>query len=509
MAAERPAQVVSLVGMTAWDTTASDTAALADIAANLDARMATHRTDLEALVRIPSVSASGFDAAHVRHSAEWVRDKLTERGLDHSRLLEIDGAHPAVYADHLHAAGAPTVLLYAHHDVQPPGDEALWSSPVFDPTERAGRLFARGAADDKAGVLLHVAAVDAWLQTRGSLPLNIRIIVEGEEEIGSEHLPDFLDRYHDLLQADVVVVADTANWQVGVPALTYALRGLVDCDVELRALDHALHSGMYGGPVPDPVMAMSKLLAGLTDEQGTVAIPGFADDVQPLSEAASRRLQALDFDEQRFRGEAGMLDGVELVGDPERSVLERLWLRPCATVIGFDAVPVATSSNTLAPSTRARVSLRLAPGQDPLRARALLCRWLEDHVPWGLRATVTPGSAGPAYIADPFAGPARPTFEAAERALEAAYGQPVVYQGLGGSIPFVNDITERLSVDPSQPVPALLLGVEDPDTRAHGIDESLHLADWRSACLAEAYLFAELAATSTGLGNQNRSAGTG
>ncbi|MDQ3030324.1 MAG: M20/M25/M40 family metallo-hydrolase, partial [Actinomycetota bacterium] len=330
--------------MTAWDTTASDTAALADIAANLDARMATHRTDLEALVRIPSVSASGFDAAHVRHSAEWVRDKLTERGLDHSRLLEIDGAHPAVYADHLHAAGAPTVLLYAHHDVQPPGDEALWSSPVFDPTERAGRLFARGAADDKAGVLLHVAAVDAWLQTRGSLPLNIRIIVEGEEEIGSEHLPDFLDRYHDLLQADVVVVADTANWQVGVPALTYALRGLVDCDVELRALDHALHSGMYGGPVPDPVMAMSKLLAGLTDEQGTVAIPGFADDVQPLSEAASRRLQALDFDEQRFRGEAGMLDGVELVGDPDRSVLERLWLQPCATVIGYDAVPVATSS---------------------------------------------------------------------------------------------------------------------------------------------------------------------
>lgn len=479
--------------MTTSDTAAA-AAALADVAASLDGRMTVHRADLETLVGIPSVSAPGFDAAQVRRSAEWVRDKLAERGLDHSQLLEIDGAHPAVYADHLHAEEAPTVLLYAHHDVQPPGDEALWSSPVFEPTERGGRLYARGAADDKAGVLLHVAAVDAWLQARGSLPLNVRIIVEGEEEIGSEHLADFLDRYGELLQADVVVVADTANWQVGVPALTYALRGLVDCDVEVRALDHALHSGMYGGPVPDPVMALSKLLAGLTDERGAVAIPGFADDVQPLSEAASRRLEALDFDEERFRGEAGMLAGVELVGDPDRLVLERLWLRPCVTVIGFDATPVATASNTLAPSARARVSVRLAPGQDPLRARALLCRWLEDNVPWGLHATVTPGSAGAPFIADPFAGPARPAFAAAGRALEAAYGQAVVYQGLGGSIPFVNHITERLSTDPSHPVPALLLGVEDPDTRAHGIDESLHLADWASACRGEAYLFAELAA---------------
>ncbi|CAN5721631.1 dipeptidase [soil metagenome] len=497
------AAVVSLVVMTALDT-----AALADVADSLDARMASHRADLEALVRIPSVSASGFDAAQVRRSAEWVRDKLAERGLDNAQLLEIDGAHPAVYADHLHADGAPTVLLYAHHDVQPPGNEVLWSSPVFDPSERDGRLYARGSADDKAGVLLHVAAVDAWLQARGRLPLNVRIIVEGEEEIGSEHLAEFLDRYDDLLRADVVVVADTANWQVGVPALTYALRGLVDGDGELRALYHALHSCMYGGPVPDPVMAMSKLLAGLTDERGTVAIPGFTDDVQPVSETASRRLEALEFAEERFRGEAGMLDGVELIGDPDRHPLERLWLQPCVTVIGFDATPVATSSNTLAPSARARVSVRLAPGQDPLRTRALLCRWLEDNVAWGLQATVTPGSAGPAYLADPFAGPARPAFEAAARALAAAYGQPVIYQGLGGSIPFVNDITERLSTDPSQPVPALLLGVEDPDTRAHGIDESLHLGDWANACRGEAYLFAELAASLTGRdGLGERSAG--
>ncbi len=459
------------------------------MAVTLRQRMDGHRRNLEALVRIDSVSAAGFDPARVRASAEAVRDLLAAGGLEHVRLLEVDGAHPAVYGDWLHADGAPTVLLYAHHDVQPPGDAAAWTSPAFDPTERDGRLYARGAADDKAGVMVHAAAVDAWLTARGALPVNVKVIVEGEEETGSEHLAEFLARYADLLRADVVVVTDTDNWQVGVPAITYLLRGLVDCDVELRALDHALHSGMYGGPVPDPVSGMIKLLAGLTDEHGAVAIPGFADDVRRPTAAERERMAALDFDPERFRAEAGMLPGVELVGDPGAHVLERLWMRPCATVIGFDAPAVATSSNTLVPSARARVSVRLAPGQDPLRARARLCGWLEDHVPWGLQATVIPGAAGAPFLADP-TGPA---FTAAATALEAAYGHPVVYQGLGGSIPFLADITAAFSTDPGRPVPALLLGVEDPDTRAHGIDESLHLADWAKACLGEAYLFAELA----------------
>ena len=455
-----------------------------DLTAALDARMDQHRRDLEDLVRIPSVSAPGFDAASVRTSAEAVRTLLTERGLENARLLEVEGAHPAVYADHLHADGAPTVLLYAHHDVQPPGDEQQWTSAPFEPTERGGRLFARGAADDKAGVLVHVAAVDAWLQSRGALPVNVKVIIEGEEETGSEHLPAFVEQYADLLRADVMVLTDSVNWKIGVPSLTYALRGLVDCEVELRGLDHALHSGMYGGPVPDPLTGLVKLLAAMTDETGAVAIPGFSDDVRPLSDAERERMAALDFDEEQFRRDAGLLAGVHLGGDPDAHVLERLWLRPNATIIGLDAPAVATSSNTLVASARARISIRLAPGQDPHRARDLLCDWLKASTPWGLQCEVTPGAVGSPFLADP-TGPA---FEAASRALEAAYGNPVVYAGVGGTIPFVDTFAKAFGG-----VPALLTGVEDPDTRAHGIDESLHLGDFTKACLAEAYLLAKLA----------------
>ena len=467
---------------------------LADVRDTLTNRMGTHRVDLERLVEIPSVSAPGFDEKQVRRSAEAVRDLLAERGLENATLLELDGAHPAVYADHLRAGeGRPTVLLYAHHDVQPPGDLASWTTPAFTPTERRGRLYARGAADDKAGVLVHVAAVDAWLSARGGLPVNVKVIVEGEEETGSAHLGDFLDAYAERLRADVVVVTDSVNWKVGVPALTYLLRGLVDCEVEVRGLSHALHSGMYGGPVPDPVTGLVKLLAAMTDDRGVITIPGFHDDVREPSGTERERLDALGFDEAEFRAEAGLLDGVALGGDPARHVLERLWMRPNATIVGLDAPRVAGSSNTLAPSAKARISVRLAPGQNAERARRVLCDWLERSSPWGLETVVTPGAAGSPYAADPFAGPARPVYEAAARALEDAYGHPTVFTGLGGTIPLLEPLVTRLSPDPGQPTPVLLTGVEDPDTRAHGIDESLHLEDWASACLAEAYLFAELA----------------
>ena len=464
-----------------------------DLSKVLSDRIDTHLTDLDALVRIPSVSADPDAAGEVRRSGEFVRDLLTERGFDHARLLEIEGSHPAVYADWLHAGpGAPTVLLYAHHDVQPTGDPSLWTSPAFEPTERDGRLYGRGAADDKAGILMHIAAVDAWLQGQGSLPVNVKVFFEGEEEIGSEHLGAFLTTYLDLLHADVVVVTDTDNWQVGVPGITYLLRGLIDCEIEVRAIDHGLHSGMYGGPVPDPVTALVKTLAALTDENGAVAIPGFADDVRQPTDDELRRLEQLDFDEKRLRAEAGMLDGVEIIGEPDRHILERMWMRPSATIIGFDAPAVATSSNTIVPSARGRVSVRLAPGQDPDAALQRLTTWLRTNVPWRLHVTIENESMGPPYIADPYDPRTKPVFDAADRALEAAYGVPVVYQGLGGSIPFLAEITTALGSE-EEPAPALLLGVEDPDSRAHGIDESLHLGDFSKACLGEALLFAELA----------------
>lgn len=447
-------------------------------------RMATHRVDLERLVAMPSVSAPGFDPALVRDSAEAVRALLTERGLENTELLELDGAHPAVYADWLHAGEqAPTVLLYAHHDVQPPGQLDAWTSPPFEPTERDGRLYGRGAADDKAGVLVHVAAIDAWLASTGGLPVNVKVIVEGEEETGSEHLSGFLERYHERLRADVMVLTDSVNWQVGVPAVTTSLRGLVDCEIELRGLDHALHSGIYGGPVPDALMGLIQLLARMTDDCGCVAIPGFADDAREPSEEERQRWRDLGFVEARFRAEAGMLDGVRLVGAARRPVLERLWARPSISVIGLDAPGVDGSSNTLQPSARARISARLAPGQDPERARELLVAWLRREAPWGLHVEVRPGAAAEPYAADL----SDPAFAAAGRAFERAYGHPAVFIGIGGSIPFIAPFAEAFGG-----VPALLTGVEDPDTRAHGIDESLHLEDWERACLGEAYLFAEL-----------------
>ena len=457
-----------------------------DLAATLNERLAAHRADLEALVRIPSVSAPGFDAAQVRRSAALVSDLLTRCGLENVQLLEVEGAHPAVYADWLHADAAPTVLLYAHHDVQPAGVAAQWTSEPFEPTERNGRLYARGAADDKAGVMVHIAALDTWLRTRDTLPCNVKVFIEGEEEIGSANLSAFIDRYIDQLRADVMVLTDTVNWKVGVPTLTYLLRGGVDAIVELRSLDHAVHSGMYGGPVPDPITGMAKLLAGLTDDHGVVAIPGFGDDVRQLTANERQRILDLGFDEAEFRAEAGLLEGVELIGDPDAHVLERLWVRPSASILGFDAPAVAGSSPTLVPSARARVAIRLAPGQDPQRARTLLVQWLENHVPWGLQATVTPGHAAAPFSTDP-TGPA---FTAAARAMEQAYGKPTVAIGIGGTIPFVTPFAEAFGG-----APALLTGVEDPDTRAHGIDESLHLEDWHRACLAEVYLLDELATT--------------
>lgn len=446
-------------------------------------RMATHRIDLERLVTIPSVSAPGFDHDELRRCAEAVRDLLAARGCHDARLLEVEGSHPAVYAEWLDAGDdRPTVLCYAHYDVQPPGDPDAWTTPAFEPVERDGRLYGRGAADDKAGIMVHVAAIDAWLSTYERLPCNVKMIVEGEEETGSAHLGQLLEAHGDLLRADVVVITDSMNWKVGTPALTHTLRGLVDCVVEVRALDHPLHSGLYGGVVPDPLTGLVKLLAGLTHDDGTVAVPGFADDAPPAS--GPRDVEDLRFDVDEFRREAGVLDGVELIGAPSDHVLERLWHRPAASIVGLDATPVAEASNTLSARARAKVSARLAPGQDPGRALAVLVDWLETHVPWGLRVRVSPGAAGHGYRVDSD----RPAMKAARRALAAAFGTEPVLIGMGGSIPLIEPLTRTFG-----DVPALLTGVEDPDTRAHGIDESLHLEDWERACLAEAYLFAELA----------------
>jgi cysteinylglycine-S-conjugate dipeptidase len=427
------------------------------------------RADLERLVRIPSVSADPAAAAHLRDSASQAAELLSQAGLPEVQILTAGGGQPAVLGRRPAPPGAPTVLLYAHHDVQPPGDPAAWNSDPFVPTERDGRLFGRGAADDKAGLAVHLAALRAH---GDDLPVGVTVLVEGEEEIGSPTLLPFLDTFSDRLGADAVVFADAVNWTADVPSLTTSLRGGATVTVELRTLDHAIHSGLFGGPVPDALTALCRLLATLHDEHGDVAVAGLARGTA----------DPLDLTEAQLRADAGLLDGVELIGTG--GLTDRLWAAPSVTVIGLDAPAVAAASNTLLPVARAKVSLRVAPGDDADRACAALEAHLRAHAPWGSRVTLSSGGTAAPYSART-GGRA---YQAARQALTQAWGRPALDIGAGGSIPFVTAYAERF---PAAEI--LVTGVEDPDSRAHGANESLHLPTFERACLAEALFLHSLA----------------
>ncbi len=427
------------------------------------------RENLEELIRIESVSADPARASEVRRSAERVRELFAAEGFD-ARIASADGGAPAVIAHRAGPDGAPTVLLYAHHDVQPENDHAEWDSPPFEPTERGERLYARGAADDKAGIVAHLAAIRAL---GDDLPVGVTVFVEGEEEMGSESLPALLAQERESLASDVIVIADSGNWDIGVPALTTSLRGLVRVDVEVRTLTHAVHSGMWGGLVPDALMTLSRLIASLHDDRGNVAIEGLrsgpADDVE--------------YPETRLRAESGAVPGIRWIGSGP--VVERLWTRPALSITGLDAPQVAGASNTLVPVARARIALRTAPADTTANALECLVRHLEEHVPWGAELSHTVVDTGEATAIDA-TGPA---YDVAREAFETAWdGVRPVDMGVGGSIPF---IAEFLGAFPRASV--LVTGVEDPDTRAHGANEGLHLAEFERVCLAETLLLAGLA----------------
>jgi cysteinylglycine-S-conjugate dipeptidase len=440
-----------------------------DVRAAVERVLPGVREDLERLVRIPSVSADPTAAGHVRASAEAVAALLRGCEMEDVQILEVEGGAPAVVARKPAPPGKPTVLLYGHHDVQPTGDPAEWTSPPFEPVEREGRLYGRGAADDKAGVMAHIAALRAF---GNNPPVGVTVFVEGEEELGSPALGPFLSRYRDLLIADVIVLADSGNWELGVPALTTSLRGLIDCFVEVEVLDHPVHSGMYGGVVMDALTALCRLLATLHDDDGTVAISGLA----------SGSAAPLYLPEERLRAEAGILDGVGLIGTGP--LVDRLWAKPAATVLAIDTTRIADASNTLLATAKAKVSVRLAPGDNAKSAMDRLVEHLTTHAPFGARVTVTPVSYG-----EPFQIDARgPRYDAARAAFEEAWGRAPVDMGVGGTIPFVAEFAEAF------PEAAILVtGVEDPDSRAHGFDESLHLDEYSKACLAEALMLEKLA----------------
>ncbi len=417
--------------------------------------------DLAALVAIDSVGADPARAPQVERSAEAVAGLIRDTGCPDVRIVRAAGGAPAVIARFPAPAGRPTVCLYAHHDVQPEGDPALWDTEPFVATMVGERLYGRGVSDDKGGFAVHLAALRAF---GGRPPVGVTLFIEGEEETGSPTLTALLAEHRAALAADVYVIADSGNWTVGEPAFTTTLRGLVDCVVEVRTLDHGVHSGEFGGVVPDALTVLIRLLASLHDERGNVAVAGLVTAPSP----------SVDYPADRLRQEAGLLDGVEWIGDG--SFTERLWAKPSISTIGIDTTSVARSSNTLMPSARAKISLRLAPGQDAHEAELALTAHLQTHVPWGAHLTVHPGETGePSVIA--FTGPYA---EAAQTAYAQAWGVDPVLMGQGGSIPMIAEFQQAF---PQATV--LVTAVSDPDSRPHGANESLHLADFASACVAE------------------------
>ncbi|PAK96640.1 dipeptidase [Brevibacterium casei] len=423
---------------------------------------------LSDLVAIPSVAWPSFDPSQVTASAEAVAGLARDLGLSVEILTADteDGlqGYPAVVASAPAPAGAPTVLLYAHHDVQPPGRAEAWETEPFVATRKGDRLYGRGAADDKAGIMVHLTALRLLADRLG---VGVRLFIEGEEEAGSPSFRNFLDRYRDKLAADVIVVADSGNWAAGVPALTTSLRGMCAVEFEVATLDHAVHSGMYGGVVPDAMLAMTKVLSSLHDDNGSVAVAGLASTSET----------DIDYEESTVREDSGVLPGTDLIGTG--TLASRLWAQPSITVIGLDIPDVDVSSNTLQPSLRAKLSIRLAPGDTPENAVAAVTRHLEENLPFGASLKIGATEGGSPWQADL----SDPVVQVARDALTEAWGRESATMGLGGSIPFIADLLE---VFPQASI--LVTGVEDPDARAHSANESLYLPDFKAAIVAEALL---------------------
>lgn len=438
--------------------------------------------DLGTLVRIPSIAFPGFERAEVERSAAAVKALLDDLGIfDRVEIKTavipetgVEGM-PAVLASRAARNSRPTILLYAHHDVQPVGDESLWESSPFEPTVRDGRLYGRGAADDKAGVMAHVGALRAIVEALGEdFDLGVNLFIEGEEEAGSASFAAFLRENADALRADVIVVADSGNWDATTPALTVSLRGNARFTMRIKTLDHASHSGMFGGAVPDAMMAAVTLLSTMWDADGAVAVEGVTE----------RDAATPDYTEETLRDEAGLPAGVSPIG--RGTILSRIWNKPSITITGIDAPSARNASNTLSPEVTVVISMRVAPGQDARTAYEALEAHLRAHAPFGAELTFTDVDCGNAFLVDTSGS----AVAQARAALEEGYGVPPVDIGVGGSIPFIADLVREF---PGAEI--LVTGVEDPHARAHSPNESLHLDTFRHALLSEALLLERLDAT--------------
>jgi acetylornithine deacetylase/succinyl-diaminopimelate desuccinylase-like protein len=445
----------------------------------IDANLPRFREELFEFLRIPSVSARSEHRPDIRMAAEWLAAKMREAGL--MATIEATPGHPIVVGEWRGAGeGAPTVLIYGHYDVQPPEPLELWTSPPFEPTLRDGRIYARGSVDDKGQLYLHIKAIEAHLRTAGRLPVNVVVVAEGEEEVGSEHLIPFVEAHADRLKADAIVISDTTMVGEGIPTISASLRGIAYFELHVEGPSTDLHSGVYGGAVVNPAVALARILASLHDADGRIAIEGFYDDVR-VDPEYRRELARVPFDEAKFREETG---APALGGEAGFSTVERLWIRPTCDVNGLLSGYTGEGSKTVLPArAMAKVSFRLVPDQDPRRVERLFREHVERVAPAGVRATVRALHGG-----DPWrARLGGPLYEAAARALETAFGRAPVYAGEGGSIPIVPAFERVLGA------PVLLMGFGLPGENAHAPDEWMSLENFEKGTHAAAALLAELA----------------
>jgi acetylornithine deacetylase/succinyl-diaminopimelate desuccinylase-like protein len=434
--------------------------------------------ELFEFLRIPSVSASSEHKADTRRAAEWLMDRMKDAGLDVS--LHDTPGHPIVLGEWRRAEGAPTVLIYGHYDVQPPEPLELWTTPAFEPTIRDGRIYARGSVDDKGQLYLHVKAIEAHLKANGTLPVNVVLIAEGEEEVGSENLMPFVEKHADRLKADAIVISDSGMFAEGMPTIGASLRGLAYFEIRVRAARGDLHSGSYGGAVANPATALARIIASFHDENGHIQVPGFYDDVRTAPEFLEQ-IRSLPFEDQTLVDETGV---PELFGEKGFTTLERLWVRPTCEVNGLLSGYTGEGAKTVLPAhAMAKVSFRLVPDQDPHKIEQLVEDFVRKVAPPGVELDVQHLHGGKPWRAK-LEGR---LYEAGSRALAKAFGADTVYAGEGGSIPIVSEFERVLGA------PVLLMGFGLPGQNAHAPDEWMSVENYEKGARAAALLLEELA----------------
>ncbi len=439
--------------------------------------------DLAKLVAVRSISTDGEHQKEIDQSAELTAELMRSAGLDNVAVLRSGDANPYAYGEWLGAPGQPTVFLYAHHDVQPVNFAEDWLSDPWTLTERDGRFYGRGAADDKGAIVVQLGAIAAYLKTAGSLPVNVKMLVEGEEEVGSRNLDGFFREHKERLQSDVIVVCDTENIDTATPSITYSLRGISACLVEVQSASKPVHSGMAGGMLADAALALAVILARLYWKNGKIPVPGLYDKVRKLTPQERRAFRKLPGDDASWRRDMGVLDGVQFARNKKTHYHEQTWRLPSCTIIAQEASSIKGASNQVLPKATAIVSCRIVPDQDPEEVFEQVKAVLTEDPPWGVKVTVKPHGSLTWWMTDP-TGPA---FEAAMAALKKGYGKKPVAIGCGGSIGFIGPLAELFGG-----APALLLGIEDPRSNPHAPNEGLDGGIFRKLTASLAHLFENL-----------------